>query len=344
MPLRAYRIARASPLAPSIALALALLLSAAAWAAPERGEEPPVAAEAAASPAPDTPPADFLRDTAAPVPVNPADPRLLEEAHKAPAERMVVVYAAYAAGYASLAHIGTRLGVDGDYQIRRLESAYMYDVFGHVFITRELGLALGSLNRWAGMPDAKARRAGAWYGAFGMQTFEEILNGFMPTARLDLVDIVSNAAGAWWADGGEALRRRSPLFARFSLQYGVKSVRRVFTYQESNNILGGYWHDYVNGRWGIGFDLGPADRRWVTLLATYEITSMDVRTMKNRFGLAVELPVVSWLSPMLRHAPGGAAFLSAYEWVDRRLMLPLFTVQLMTIDTPPFSDRQPFYE
>jgi hypothetical protein len=334
-------IARASRLALLLAVPVALLPGAAAWAATERGE---AAAAGEARPARDAPPADFLRDSAAPVPVDPADPRLIEGPQKPPAGRMAVVYATYAAGYVSLAHVGTRLGVDGDYQIRRLESAYMYDVFGHVFFTRELGLALGSLNRWAGMSDAKARRAGAWYGAFGMQTLEEILNGFMPTARLDPIDIVSNAVGAWWADGGEALRRRSPLFARFSLQYGVKSVQRVFTYHESNNLLGNYWHDYVNGRWGLGFDVGPADRRWLTLLATYEITSMDVRMMQNRFGLAVELPVFSWLSPMLRHAPGGTTFLSVYEWIDRRLMLPMLTVQLMHVDIAPFSNRQPFRE
>lgn len=292
---------------------------------------------------------DFLRSGAlrgspglpgatSPGPVVPEPPALL------PGRREVMI-STYVAAYAASAKMGTRLGLSGDYRIMRVESAYMYDVFGHVFFTRELGLALGSLNRWAGMSDQRSRRVGAWWGAFGMQTLQELLNGFMPGVRLDPIDLVSNAIGAWWADGGQELQRRSPTFARFSLQYGVKSIERMFsTSPESNNMLGRYWHDYPNGRWGLGFDLGPIDRRWVTVFATYEITSWDISEMKNRFGVGIEFPLVTWVSPLIDQVPGGRSFLSLYNWFDQRFLLPVFYVQLAHFDTGPFSSRPPFQE
>jgi hypothetical protein len=284
---------------------------------------------------------DYLRTYAVRTPAD-AQPLPPEPDNRLRPGRREVMFSVYLAGYAGAAHVGTRNGLSGDYRVMRYESAYMYDVFGHVFFTREIGLALGALNRWAGMETKKSRRVGAWPGAFGMQTFEELLNGFMPGTRLDPIDILSNAVGALWADGGQSLAERSPAFARLSLQYGFKSWHRAFTGGQSSAVLGNYWHDYPNGRWGVGYDIGPVDRRWLTLFATYEITSVDVATMKNRFGMGIELPVIAWFSPLIDEIPGGGTFLSVYNWFDDRFLLPLFYIQMYHIDAPAFSNRNPF--
>jgi len=182
----------------SLILALIALSSpAAALAGQSTATEEPAAA--AAAPAED----DFLRSggvghdaSPGPVPSAFVGP-MMPEPQPLRAGRKEVMYATYVAGYTGAAYVGTRLGLDNEYRIMRVESAYMYDVFGHIFFARELGLALGSVNRWAGMEQKQSQRVGAWYGAFGMQTFQELLNGFMPGVRLDPVDLVSNAVGAW---------------------------------------------------------------------------------------------------------------------------------------------------
>ncbi len=131
---------------------------------------------------------------------------------------------------------------------------------------------------------------------------------------------------------------------RISLQYGVKSLERMLYGHESNNILSNSWHDYPNGRWGVGFDIGPIDRKWITLFATYEITSMQVSELKNRFGLGMEVPVFTWFDPVIRMVPGGGSFLSVYNWFDDRILMPLLYVQLYHYDAPAFSNRNPFDE
>ena len=112
-----------------------------------------------------------------------------------------ITNAAYVAGYGAAAYIGTPYAMRANYRVIRLESAYAYDVIGHVYCANQLGLILTSLNRWAGYSEKDSRRRGAWWGAFGIMSFMELINGFVPTVRLDPLDIPANALGAWLADG-----------------------------------------------------------------------------------------------------------------------------------------------
>lgn len=258
--------------------------------------------------------------------------------------RKSALYGMYAGGYAAAWKTGTRHGIQNDFRVMRLESAYGYDFIGHVYATRQMGLIFTSANRWAGLSEDQARRTGVWWGAFGMMTFMEILNGFMPGVRFDPLDIPANFIGAWSADGGLDLAERHPQFQRFSLQFGFQSWSHAFDTSGKRNLSENLWHDYPNGRFGLGYDVGPLARRWMTVFATYEITSMNIATLQNRFGMGVELPVFTWASPFIGRIPGGKGFLSVYDWVDDRILMPVLYIQLFHVDTGPWSQRPPFAE
>ena len=260
------------------------------------------------------------------------------------ATRRFAVDASYVTGYAFATRIGTRLGLDNTYKAVRLESAYMYDVVAHVFATKNIGQVLTGFHQWAGRDVKTSRRRGAWWGAFGMLTYMEVLNGFMPTVRFDALDVPANAAGAWMADGGQDLAERHSWMQRLSLQYGFKSTSRLFAPPPDVGLIEHAWHDYENGRWGLGYDVGPGRFPWFTLHATYEITSMDVRFMQNRFGMGIEVPVIGWGAPLIAAIPGGDVVLDMYEWVERRFITPGLYFEFFHFDTGAWSDRQPFHE
>jgi hypothetical protein len=258
--------------------------------------------------------------------------------------RRMFLNGVYGAAYAAAARIGTRFGLEERYRIVRLESAYAHDFVGHIFATYQIALAMTSLNRWAGYTERQSRNRGVWWGAFTVMAFMEVLNGFMPTVRFDPLDLPANFIGAWLADGGLVLAERYPHLKRFSLQVGFKSLERIAHNQESSNVLGNMWHDYPNNRFGLGYDIGPAGRPWITLFATYSITSMKIKELRNRFGVGVEFNVVGWFSPLIMRIPGGGTFMRAYNWVNDRLMIPYCYVQLFHVDAPPFSSHPPFQE
>jgi len=255
--------------------------------------------------------------------------------------RRFMVDALYAVGYATATRVGTRLGIESDFRVVRLESAYMYDLIGHVFAVKNIGHVLTSTNRWAGYDMKESRRRGAWWGAFGMWTYMEALNGFMPTVRLDPLDVPANALGAYLADGGQEVAENNTWLRRVSLQLGYKDINRVLG-DESSMPLGNLWHDYPNGRWGLGVDVGPADAHFFTLFATYSITSTHVATMQNRFGMGLELNVIGWFTPLIEKIPAGSDAMVFYRWVNERFMLPGFYVQLFHFDTGAWSNRDPF--
>jgi hypothetical protein len=286
---------------------------------------------------------DYLRRNAASYSITPSVPR----SRIAPPDfrwRRALVHTIYAGSYAFAARIGTRHGMQNNFRIMRLESAYAFDLLGHVYCANQLGFLFTSLNRWAGYPEKQSRRRGAWWGAFGMMTFMELLNGYSPGIRLDPLDVPANAFGAWLADGYLDVVKRHPHLEHLTFQYGWKSVDRLVHGKESSRLLGNAWHDYPNGRFGIGYHVGPVRRPWITVFGTYTISSMDVTTMKNQFGVGVELPVVAWTSPLLRRVPGGDAFVWLYSWLDKRFMMPLFYIQLFNLDTPAWSSHPPFEE
>jgi hypothetical protein len=258
--------------------------------------------------------------------------------------RRALVNSAYVGGYTFATALGVRNGIGSDFKIIRLESAYAYDFVAHIWVANQVGLLFTSLNRWAGYPEKSARRRGAWWGAFGMMTFMEIFNGFVPTARLDPLDIPANAIGAWLADGYLDIVDRHPHLRHFSLQFGWKSINRLAYGRESSHFLGNAWHDYPNGRFGLGYHIGSVHRPWVTVFATYTVNSMDISQLRNCFGVGVELPVVAWTSPLIRRVPGGELLVKVYSWLDERFMMPLFYVQIYEIETPAWSRREPFAE
>jgi len=258
--------------------------------------------------------------------------------------RRSLLWSVYVGGYIASTQVGTRLGLDNDYKVIRLESAYMYDVIAHIYVVKNMGQILDGFNQWVGVDAGVSRPRAAWYGAFGMLSYMEILNGFMPTVRLDPLDIPANAAGAWLADDGQDILSRHPHLERVTLQLGYKSVSHIFDGTESNTALGNAWHDYPNARFGLGYDIGPFERPWITMMATYDITSFKVETMENRFGMGIEFRAVNWLAPLIEHVPGGETFLTAFDWFDDRLIIPGLYVQLFTVDTGAWSQRDPFHE
>ena len=140
------------------------------------------------------------------------------------------------------------------------------------------------------------------------------------------------------------LAERHPDLKRFSLQFGYKSVDRVLHGNESSRDLGGLWHDYPNMRWGVGYDIGPPEQPWATVLGSYTTNSMDIDDMKNQFGMGIEVNPVGILAPWIARVPGGRPFLKAHSWFNKRMMIPGLYLQLFEVDTAPFSDREPFWE
>ena len=258
--------------------------------------------------------------------------------------RKSLLWSVYTGGYVASTKVGTRLGVESDYTVMRLESAYMYDVIAHIYVVKNMAQILDGFNRSVGVDPAVSRPWAAWFGGFGMLSYMEILNGFMPTVRLDPLDIPANAAGAWLADDGQDMLTKHPQLERVSLQLGYKSVERIFNGTESSRALGNAWHDYPNGRFGLGYDIGPFEHPWITMFATYDITSFELEALENRFGMGIEFRVVNWLAPLIGRAPGGETFLRAFDWFDDRLIIPGLYVQLFTIDTGAWSQREPFHE
>jgi hypothetical protein len=258
--------------------------------------------------------------------------------------RRTLVHSAYAGGYTFATSLGIRRGMGRNFKIMRLESAYAYDFVAHVWVANQVGRLFSSLTRWAGYDEKTSRRRGAWWGAFGMMTVMEIFNGFVPYVRLDLLDIPANAIGAWLSDGYLDIVDRHPHLQHFTLQFGWKSVDRLVHGKASSRFLGNAWHDYPNGRFGLGYHVGRVQRPWVTVFATYTVNDMDIAELKNCFGVGVELPVVAWASPLIKRVPGGELVESVYSWLDARFMMPFFYIQIFEIDTPAWSDREPFGE
>jgi hypothetical protein len=254
--------------------------------------------------------------------------------------------AALAMGYAGLyggaTKVGSRLGLSPHFQIVRLESAYAYDLVAHVYNVQQLSQLVARLHEGAGMDASRARRYGAWLGAFGPLTYMEVINGFMPGVRFDPLDPVANTLGAWLATSGHDLAQDHPWLQRLSLEFGYKSLARVVGPPRSSGALGNWWHDYPNGRFGLGCAVGPQDAPWLRVFASYEITSLELAALRNRFGLGLEVPAASWLRPWVARLPGGRALLAGYEWLDRRFLMPGAYVQLWTVDAGPFSGREPF--
>jgi len=250
----------------------------------------------------------------------------------------------YVGLYAGATKVGSRFGLERRFRVVRLESAYAYDLLGHVYATKELGGLLERLNRWAGLSPSASRNLGVWGGAFGALTYMEVINGFMPGVRFDPLDPAANALGAWLATGASGLPQRYPILQRFSLQFGYKDWGRVFGPEQSSGVAGNVWHDYPNGRFGLGFDVGPQEREWVTLHLAYEITSFDLDQLRNRFALGVELRPVSWLRPWLERLPGGRSLVAFHRWWNERLILPGLYVELAAVATGLFTGREPFAE
>lgn len=258
--------------------------------------------------------------------------------------RRALVNTGYLGGYTFAASLGIRRGIGHEFRVIRLESAYAYDFVAHVWVANQVGRLFSSITRWAGYPDKTSRRRGAWLGAFGMMTFMEICNGFVPTARLDPLDIPANAIGAWLADGYIDIVERHPHLLHFTLEFGWKSMDRLLHGKESSRLLGNAWHDYPNGRFGLGYHVGSVDRPWITVFVTYTINSMDIETLRNQFGFGVELPVVAWAAPAIEMLPGGDLIVGLYSWLDERFLMPLFYIQIYEVDTPAWSNRKPFAE
>ncbi len=252
--------------------------------------------------------------------------------------------ASYAGLYAGATKVGSRFGLESRFKIVRLESAYAYDLVAHVFNVREIANLMTSVGRLGGVSESRARTLGAWVGGFGSLTYMEVINGFMPGVRFDPLDPFANALGAWLATGGRDLAARHPHLQRFSLQFGFKSWSRAFGPAQSNGFLGNFWHDYPNGRFGVGYRVGSMERPVLDLMATYEITSWDLPELRNRFGFGVELQPVAWVTPWLNLAPGGRHLVALFEWFNDRLLVPGLFIELFSFDVAPFSDRDPFLE
>jgi hypothetical protein len=256
----------------------------------------------------------------------------------------MVAMGTYVALYGMATYMGQRYPTDGRFVVKRLETAYAYDLVGHVYVVRELAGIGSTVQQLGGVGPRRARNDAAWYGAFGSELYMEFLNGWVPGIRFDPLDPVANFVGAWLATGGQDLAARHQWLQRFSLQFGYQDWNLVFGPQRDDAFLGNIWHDHPNGRFGLGYDIGPAELPWFGVFASYEITSYDIEELKNRFGVGIELYPVYWLDPVLRKVPGGGAFLKVYDWLNQRILMPVTYVQLWHVDLPPFSNQQPFEE
>lgn len=267
-----------------------------------------------------------------------------EGAQSISAAGKLLAIAAYGTTYGVATKVGSRLGLSSEFKVVRLESAYLYDAVGHAFVVRELGGALTTVTRAAGYPYDASRTAGVWWGAFGSELYMEAINGFMPGVRFDPLDPVANFVGAWLASGGRDLARRHPGWSRFSFEFGYRSWSRAFGPAQDSATLGNLWHDHPNGRFGVGYAVGPGRRPWVSIVGSYEITSLELAELRNRFGIGLELHPLEWFAgPLARHA-AGRAVLGAYRWLDARVLLPGLYLQLAHVDARPFSSREPFDE
>lgn len=258
--------------------------------------------------------------------------------------RRGLLAASYAGLYGGATKVGSRLGLSPQFQIVRLESAYAYDLVSHVFNVHQLGQIMGSVHRAAGTEPGRARALGAWLGAFGPLTYMEVINGYMPGVRFDPLDPLANAVGAWLATGGHDLAQRHRWLRRFSLEFGYKSLRRLLGAPRSSGVMGNWWHDYPNGRFGLTYGLGPIEAPWLRVVASYEITSLELATLRNRFGLGLEIPAARWLLGWFGEVPLVRTLGAGYEWLDRRFLMPGLYFQLWTIDAGPFSGREPFVQ
>jgi hypothetical protein len=261
-----------------------------------------------------------------------------------PTWRKVLAVGAHVGMYGVATKVGSRFGLERRFKIVRLEKAYAYDIFAHAWSVNQLSQLFAGLDEWAGMSPSTARRTAAWGTAFGALTYMEFINGFMPDVRFDPADPLANALGALIATEGPVLAARHPWMRRLSFEFGYKDLDRTFGPQRDSGFAGNLWHDYPNGRFGIGYGIGPLEHEWFRVFATYEITSMDVETLRNRFGVGLELKPHHWLEPGLDRLPGGSSLVAAIDWLDRRFLLPGLYLQLWTFDTGPFSDQELFRE
>lgn len=258
--------------------------------------------------------------------------------------RRVTVGTAYAGLYGGAAKIGSRLGLEDHFVARRLETAWIIDVFGHVYATRQTARVFERMHRWAGFDARSARVHGAWSAAFGALTYMEILNGFMPDVRFDWLDPISNAVGAWTVTEGPGVVDRHPWLGRVSLELGYDDWGLLAEPDDQTGPFTRIWHDYPNQRWGVGYGIGPHDREWFRVFGTYGVTALAIEEMQQEWGLGVELKPHHWLAPWIRRLPGGGALLDLVGVADRNLLLPGLYVHLATWETEPFSDREPFQE
>ncbi len=259
--------------------------------------------------------------------------------------QQLMVASTYLALYGIATHVGSRRRVDSKFKIVRLEKAYVYDFVGHAFLVRELGGIVAATQRFAGVQPGRARTQGVWWGEFGSEMYMEILNGWVHNVRFDPLDPVANFTGAMMATKGRDLAARHEWIDRFSLQFGYKDWGRAFRPSEQDNAtLASIWHDHANGRFGLGYDIGPHQRPWVCVFLSYEITSLNIEELKNRFGMGIELEPIYWLDPVIRKLPLGPAFLKAHDWLNQRILFPGLYIQLFHVDAPAFSSQQPFQE
>lgn len=261
-----------------------------------------------------------------------------------PTWRQMAAWGAHASLYAGATKVGSRFGLERRFEVVRLESAYVYDLVAHVWAVQQLGGLMANVHEWGGMERSRAERMGAWGAAFGSLTYMEFINGFMPGVRFDPLDPVANAAGAAMVTEGPALVRRYPWLRRLSFEFGYKDWGRVFGPEKSSGFAGNVWHDYPNGRFALGWGIGPLESEWARLFVSYQITSFELEELQNQVGLGIELKPHGWIAPWLERLPGGRSVLDFVNWWDRRLLLPGLYVQLATFDLGRFSDREPFHE
>jgi hypothetical protein len=256
----------------------------------------------------------------------------------------MVAAATYVALYGMATATGLRYPTDGTFKVKRLETAYAYDLVGHVYVVRELSGIVGGIQRLGGVGARRARNDATWYGVFGSEMYMEFLNGWVPGIRFDPLDPVANVVGALLATSGQDLAARHPWMQRCSLEFGYQDWNKVFGPKRDDAFLGNIWHDHPNGRFGLGYGFGPAKLPWITPFLSYEINSYDIHELKNIFGIGVELHPVNWLDPVLRKVPVLQPFLTAYHWLDDRILMPVTYIQLWQFELPPFSNRTPFQE
>lgn len=296
---------------------------------------------------PDPPLLADLATVAAPGPDFPGarpDPTLDLRVYEPASWRRVALAGGYAGLYGAAAKVGARLGLEREFEITRLESAWLIDVFGHVYAVRHTARAFAALHRWAGDDERTARRRGAWYAGFGALFYMETINGFMPGVRFDWMDPLANGAGAWLADGGEDFAAEHAWTRRLSFEVGYKSWRRVQRPDDDKGAFTRLWHDYPNMRFGVGYGIGPVERPWVRVFGTYGVTSLELEHLRNQFGLGIELAPHHWIAPLVERLPLGGPLLALIDGIDRHVMIPGLYIHLVDLETGPFSDREPFDE